>query len=121
MLYNRRVLKRWPVDAALSARLRQTIKPKPLPPALAIAAPAFDYIVIGAGSAGCAVVATLLAGDANATILLVEAGEENEVPEIQDYTKAMSLHGSVYDWNYQSQPQTCMDGQQMPYDAGKVD
>lgn len=121
MLYNRKVLDRWPVDTALNTRLRQAVKPKPLPPALAVANPAFDYIIIGAGSAGCALVATLLAGNANATILLVEAGQENEVPDIQEYPKAMTLRGTIYDWNDVSQPQTCMDGQQMPYDAGKVD
>ena len=120
MLYNRRVLDRWPVDPALNTRLRQAVKPKPLPPALAVAAPAFDYIVIGAGSAGCAVVASLLTVP-NVSILLVEAGEENEVPEIQEYTQAMNLRGTIYDWNDQSQPQTCMNGQRMPYDAGKVD
>lgn len=120
MLYNRRVLDRWPVDTALNTRLRQAIKPKPLPPALSVAAPAFDYIVIGAGSAGCAVVASLLQIP-NATVLLVEAGEENEVPEIQGYTQAMNLRGTIYDWNDRSQPQLCMDGQPMPYDAGKVD
>src|ERR1700752_2372694 len=120
MLYNRRVIDRWPVDTALNTRLRQAIKPKPLPPALAVADPAFDYIVIGAGSAGCAVVASLLT-QTSVSILLVEAGQENEGPEIQGYTQAMNLRGTIYDWNDQSQPQTCMDGQLMPYDAGKVD
>lgn len=119
MLYNRRVIDRWPTDPALNARLSQAITPKPLPPALAVAAPAFDYIIIGAGSAGCALAASLL-NDTSTSILLVEAGPSNNVPEIRDFTQAMNLRGTIYDWNDKSQAQTCMNGQQMPYDAGRV-
>jgi choline dehydrogenase len=120
MLFNRRVIDRWPTNTALNATLSQAVKPKPLPPALTAAAPAFDYIVIGAGSAGCALVATLAQGNPTATILLVEAGPSNEVPAIHDFTQAMSLRGTIYDWNYQSQAQSCMNGQPLPYDAGRA-
>jgi len=120
VLYNRKVLDRWPVNHQLNARIKQAIKPKPLPPAFDSPTPAFDYVVIGAGAAGCALVATLLAGDTTATVLLLEAGDTNEVAEIQDFTQAMSLRGTIYDWGYQSQSQTCMNKQTMPYDAGKV-
>ncbi|ABD89415.1 GMC family oxidoreductase [Rhodopseudomonas palustris] len=80
----------------------------------------FDYVVIGAGAAGCALVNRLLSSNINNTILLIEAGGSNNVPEIQDFTRAMSLRGTVYDWNDKSEPQGCMDGQPMDYDAGCV-
>jgi choline dehydrogenase len=80
----------------------------------------FDYIVIGAGAAGCALVDRILSGNAGATVLLLEAGPPNDVPEIRDFTQAMSLRGSVYDWNDRSQPQGCMTGECVAYDAGCV-
>lgn len=92
----------------------------PLPAVIAAGASAFDYIVIGAGAAGCALVDRILNSISSATVLLLEAGPTNDVPEIQNFTQAMSLRGSVYDWNDQSQPQGCMDGERVAYDAGHV-
>ena len=92
----------------------------PLPEDIASGAAVFDYIVIGAGAAGCALVDRLLTGLPGVTVLLLEAGPPNEVPQIQDFTQAMSLRGSVYDWNDRSQPQNCMDGEQVAYDSGHV-
>ncbi|MGD2110368.1 MAG: GMC family oxidoreductase N-terminal domain-containing protein, partial [Phycisphaerae bacterium] len=115
MLYNRQVIKSWPEPPPAPAR-----PPAPLPPALKQGKASFDYVVIGAGSAGCAFVSQLLSSSANVSVLLLEAGAANDVPEIRDFTKAMNLRGTKYDWNDKSQPQTCMDGEHMPYDAGKV-
>ncbi|MCI0395894.1 MAG: GMC family oxidoreductase N-terminal domain-containing protein [Chloroflexi bacterium] len=82
--------------------------------------PEFDYIVIGAGTAGCPLAAKLLAGDPGATVLLLEAGGPNDLPDIQDFTRAMALRGTFVDWNDRSAGQIHMGNQPMPYNAGKV-
>jgi choline dehydrogenase len=81
----------------------------------------FDYVVVGAGSAGCAVVDAILAKNPSASVLVLEAGLSNDVPIIHDFRQAMKLRGTIYDWNDKSQNQTCMDSRPVPYDAGKVD
>jgi choline dehydrogenase len=82
---------------------------------------AFDYIVIGAGSAGCPVVARLLA-QTNGTVLLVEAGGDNDRPEIRDFTQSwmLTLPDSQYDWAYRSVPQPQLENKTQSYSAGKV-
>jgi choline dehydrogenase len=95
-------------------------RPLELLPAALTDGSTFDYIVVGAGSAGCALVDRILSGTTSTRVLLLEAGPTNEVPEIQDFRQAMSLRGTVYDWNDTSQPQNCMDGETVAYDAGHV-
>lgn len=56
-----------------------------------------DYIVIGAGSAGC-VVANRLTQDGETTVLLLEAGKEDTKPEIQIPLESPNLPGSEIDW-----------------------
>ena len=63
----------------------------------------YDYIVVGAGSAG-AVVANRLSQDNRATVLLIEAGGvEDSLSQIPDF--ALNLGGGPLDWNYYSTPQ----------------
>ncbi len=64
----------------------------------------FDYVVIGAGSAGCALVRNL-SDRTGARILLLEAGGSDERKEIQDPTKYFGLWGSDIDWKYETVPQ----------------
>ncbi|XP_033228678.1 glucose dehydrogenase [FAD, quinone]-like isoform X2 [Belonocnema kinseyi] len=63
----------------------------------------FDFIIVGAGSAGC-VLANRLTEIENWNVLLLEAGTEelhvNRVPSLYHLTEGSSL-----DWNYQTQPE----------------
>ncbi|XP_077993584.1 glucose dehydrogenase [FAD, quinone]-like [Glandiceps talaboti] len=64
----------------------------------------FDYVVVGAGSAGC-VVANRLSEDENTSVLLIEAGSADTKPGISIPLKYLDLQGTDVDWNYQTVPQ----------------
>jgi choline dehydrogenase len=79
----------------------------------------YDYIVIGAGSAGC-VVANRLTEDHDTTVLLLEAGNPDTKPEISIPSAFMSLLGSEVDWAYFSEPEPYLNHRKMFCPRGKV-
>ncbi|MEV4311767.1 GMC family oxidoreductase N-terminal domain-containing protein [Actinocrispum sp. NPDC049592] len=68
----------------------------------------FDYIVVGAGSAGC-VLANRLTEDPGVSVLLLEAGGEDTADEIHIPAAFSSLFKTKWDWNYETVPQKHMD------------
>ena len=84
----------------------------------------FDYIVVGAGSAGCAVSARLAQGAPDCTTLLLEAGQDDDVAQIQtavDYFgKVEHIFGSDRDWIYGSEPEKAINGRGLYWPRGKV-
>jgi len=79
----------------------------------------YDYIVIGAGSAGC-VVANRLTQDSDTTVLLLEAGNPDTKPEIQIPAQCLSLQGSSVDWSYFSEPEPYLNNRKIFCPRGKV-
>ncbi|MEG4964054.1 MULTISPECIES: GMC family oxidoreductase N-terminal domain-containing protein [unclassified Microcoleus] len=79
----------------------------------------YDYIIIGAGSAGC-VVANRLTEDSKTTVLLLEAGNPDTKPEIQSPSAALSLLGSEVDWGYFSEPEPYLNNRKIYCPRGKV-
>ena len=81
---------------------------------------AFDFIIVGAGSAGC-VLANRLSADGRHTVLLLEAGGSDRNPIF----RLPILAGAAYwyrpaNWNYVTAPQAGLDGRQIKWPRGKV-
>ena len=79
----------------------------------------YDYIVIGAGSAGC-VVANRLTEDSETKVLLLEAGNPDTKPEIQIPLECTRLPGTEVDWGYFSEPEPNLNNRQIFCSRGKV-
>ncbi|MEC3977053.1 GMC family oxidoreductase [Amycolatopsis sp. H20-H5] len=61
----------------------------------------FDYVIVGAGSAGC-VLANRLSEDPSAQVLLLEAGGEDTADEIHIPAAFAALFKTRWDWNYET-------------------
>jgi choline dehydrogenase len=79
----------------------------------------FDYIIVGAGSAGC-VLANRLSADPDVKVLLLEAGAKDDAPEIQAPAAMNRLFQTSYDWNYQTVPQHRAAGRSVYWPRGKA-
>jgi choline dehydrogenase len=79
----------------------------------------YDYVIVGAGSAGCAL-AYKLSTNPDVSVALLEAGGPDEHPDIHHPPVYFSLWGSEIDWAYTTVPQKHTDYRIHPWPRGKV-
>ncbi|MDX1453904.1 MAG: choline dehydrogenase [Gammaproteobacteria bacterium] len=80
----------------------------------------FDFIVVGAGSAGC-VLANRLSADPSNRVLLIEAGGADRSPYIHMPAGLPKLAANLaLNWNYYTEPQQGLAGRKLWWPRGKV-
>ncbi len=83
-------------------------------------AKSFDYIIVGAGSAGC-ILAGRLSEDADVKVLLLEAGGEDSDPLIHIPLGMGKMHEKrKHDWGYDAEPEPRMFNREIEAMRGKV-
>jgi choline dehydrogenase len=84
------------------------------------AAEEYDYVIVGAGSAGC-VLAHRLTEDGDVTVLLLERGGSDRSVLIQmPSALSMPLNMKRYNWGYESEPEPHLGGRRINCPRGKV-
>jgi choline dehydrogenase len=82
----------------------------------------WDYVIVGGGSAGCAL-ANRLSADPGTAVLVLEAGRGDPVFDPLIHMPAALTYpigNRLYDWRYESEPEPFMDGRRIYHARGKV-
>jgi choline dehydrogenase len=79
----------------------------------------YDFVIVGAGSAGCAL-ANRLTADPSVSVALIEAGGDDSREAIRDPRQYFSLWGTDVDWGYASTPQPRTANRVHPMPRGRV-
>jgi choline dehydrogenase-like flavoprotein len=108
------------------SQITKGAEPFPADPRYTLASPTmpqasatYDYIVVGAGSAGC-VLAARLSEDLNARVLLLEAGGDDSAKEVRIPAAFSKLFKSARDWNYSTEEELYLDGRRLYWPRGKM-
>jgi choline dehydrogenase len=84
-----------------------------------VAAESFDFIIVGAGSSGCAL-AHRLVTSTSASVLLLEAGPDMLPPMVRDASSWPLMLKSEYDWQYRTIPQRQADNREFDWPRGRI-
>ena len=81
----------------------------------------FDFIIVGAGSAGC-VLANRLSADSRRSVLLLEAGgsDRSLIIKMPAATDLYGIGNPKYDWGYLTEPDPTRNGRHDVWPRGKV-
>ena len=81
---------------------------------------AYDYVIAGAGSAGC-VLADRLTEDGRSTVLVLECGGSDRSLVIQmPAALSIPMNSKTYDWGYRTEPEPHLGGRRLHCPRGKV-
>ena len=79
-----------------------------------------DYVIVGAGSAGC-VLANRLSADPDCSVLLIEAGGRDRNPLFRlPMLMGRLFHSGIYNWRYHTEPVPALHGRSLYWPRGKV-
>ena len=82
----------------------------------------YDYVIVGGGSAGCAL-ANRLSADPSTRVLVLEAGRPDYPWDLYIHMPAalsFPIGNRFYDWKYESEPEPFMHGRRIYHARGKV-
>jgi choline dehydrogenase-like flavoprotein len=84
-----------------------------------MAGKSYDYIIVGAGSAG-SVLANRLSAKPDVTVLLLEAGGSDKSLFVRMPAGIANLAGPRFNWGYETAPQEAMNGRRMYQPRGRL-